>query len=154
MAEDRFYRHPWLGGGAGYAYEEGLYTLDTPWMVPAKLGVVGTGILLLNLAAIVSCIRNLRRLTGYATVHTWLRGWALVLVGATPFGPWVEDKGFGLSLALGLAAAFSAASHKTPITPNVELPSTVEVSVPRAEGMDAVVAISGETSKAASPGRD
>ena len=108
LARERFSDSIWLGGGPGHAYPNGLFTLDTPWMLPAKFGVIGTAALLLYLGCIVISVRSCRNLSGPLPAYALARGWSAILVGATPFGPWVEDKGFGVALSLLLAAIVAA----------------------------------------------
>jgi hypothetical protein len=108
LARERFLDGPWLGGGPGYTYPNGLYTLDTPWMLPAKFGIVGTLAILLYLGCMLVSIRNCRSLTEPLPVFATARGWGLILIGVTPFGPWVEDKGFGVAISLLMAAILAA----------------------------------------------
>lgn len=112
-ARAQFAEHPWFGSGPGHMYPGGTFTLDTPWMVPAKFGLVGTLVLLGFLSAVVASVRRLRRLVGYRHAMTAARGWAFVMAGLTPFGPWLEDKGTALALMLALAFVTADARSAT-----------------------------------------
>lgn len=119
QARRQFEAHPWFGSGPGHLYQGGLFTLDTPWMVPAKFGIVGSLVLLAFLASVIYSVRRLRRLVGYRYAQTAARGWAVVVMLMTPFGSWPEDKGTALALMLCLAVvaadagAAMAAGHHT-----------------------------------------
>ncbi|WP_341927817.1 hypothetical protein [Nocardioides psychrotolerans] len=105
LAQKRWEASPWLGGAPGYIYRpSGLYTLDTPWMVPAKFGVVGTALLLGYLLTVARCVRRLATRT-VAPEFTAARGWMLAMIALTPFGPWIEDKGTGIALMMIVAIA-------------------------------------------------
>jgi hypothetical protein len=96
-------QHPWLGTGPGYRYPGGHFTLDTPFITPAKFGVVGTAVIVSYLGALVLCVHRSRKWIGYLTIHTAARGWAAVLLALVPFGSWLEDKGFAISVTLLIA---------------------------------------------------
>ncbi len=112
MAHNRFQEHPWFGGGPGYEYRPGFISLDTPWILPAKFGVIGSVVFVAFFAAIVVSVRNTRLIAGYQSIHTTARAWVFVLIAFTPFFPWWEDKGTALGLAVVLAAMARAASDK------------------------------------------
>lgn len=106
-----FFEHPWLGGGPGHIYPSGTFNLDTPWMVAAKFGVIGSFAIISYLLAFAWGVRNTCQVAGSLPIHTVARGWGLILLVLTPFGPWIEDKGTALALAL-LIAAIAAESKR------------------------------------------
>ena len=57
-SRQQFHAHPWLGGGPGHLYPTGTFTLDSPWLVPAKFGIVGSFLLLVYLVSIVLSVRQ------------------------------------------------------------------------------------------------
>lgn len=103
--------HMWFGGGPGHLYTvttdyyelEQTFNLDTPWMTPAKFGIVGTGLLTAYLLAIVRGIRG----TGGQPhpFYTVGRAFALLMIVRILFSPWLEDKGTALALTLLVAMA-------------------------------------------------
>ena len=102
--------HPWMGTGPGFRYanarlyaDEGHFTLDTPFITPAKFGLVGTAVIVSYLVALVVCVHRSRRLIGYRPTHTVARGWATILIALLPFGSSLEDKGFAISVMLLVA---------------------------------------------------
>jgi O-antigen ligase len=102
--------HPWMGTGPGFRYfrgrlyaDEGHFTLDTPFITPAKFGLVGTAVIVAYLVALVLCVHRSRRLIGYRPTHTVARGWATILIALLPFGSSLEDKGFAISVMLLIA---------------------------------------------------
>lgn len=104
---------PWLGHGPGRTYATtargaSVYSLDTPWMVPAKLGVIGTALIALHLGVVL--ITSIRLLPRPSIERTALLAWAAGLAALTPFGPWIEDKGLGPCLMLVVAIAVSTSS--------------------------------------------
>ena len=107
LAHERFIEHPWFGAGPGYKYPNGLMSLDTPWMTPAKFGVVGTLVILVFLVTVGWCVRRTTRLTSGKVPALYLaaRAWALLLLTLTPFFPWVEDKGTALAVMVLVASA-------------------------------------------------
>lgn len=114
IAEGIAIDHPLLGQGVGGTFANpssgvlGGFSLDTPWLYPAKFGLIGTLVLGSALCLVVySCARRadgpwLRELTATRAIAvTWI-----VLL---PFGPITEDKGFAVSLALLVMFVGSAA---------------------------------------------
>jgi hypothetical protein len=127
-AQSVFFAHPWFGGGPGHLYPGGTFTLDTPWLVPAKFGVIGTLAIVLYLLAIAWGVRNTSRVAGYLPIHTTARGWGLILVALTPFGTWTEDK--GTALALTLLVACVAAESRRQVSRKDEGPTSLMSSSP------------------------
>lgn len=113
VSQTTFAAHPWFGVGPGHLYEGSYLSLDTPWQIPAKYGVIGTCVLIGFLVAVVVSVSRIRRLVGFQSPQTVARGWLVVLVALTPFGPWPEDKGTALGLALLLALIASDARRST-----------------------------------------
>ena len=106
LARQTFLHFPLFGIGPGHLYAtEGFYSmsLDTPWLMPAKLGLIGVTAIVIYLLATAACVRRVRKLAGWSTLVTVGRGWAAFLVALIPFGPWIEDKGFALALTLYVA---------------------------------------------------
>jgi O-antigen ligase len=110
-----FLQSPLVGVGPGHAFTGGLShshystSLDTPWLVPAKLGLLGVAALIFYLASVLVCMARIRRGAGGMEILTVGRGWFAILLFLTPFGPWVEDRGFALALALFVAALSASA---------------------------------------------
>jgi hypothetical protein len=110
VAKDVLTDSPLVGVGPGYAfptsqsYAGSTASLDTPWLVPAKFGIIGVLALILYFASVLVCMARLRQGAGWVEIFTVGRGWFAILLFLTPFGPWIEDKGFALALALYLGA--------------------------------------------------
>jgi hypothetical protein len=110
-----FLQSPLVGIGPGHAFTAGRShshystSLDTPWLVPAKLGLLGVAALVFYLASVLVCMARIRQGTGGMEILTVGRGWFAILLFLTPFGPWVEDRGFALALALFVAALSASA---------------------------------------------
>lgn len=115
VTRQAFLESPWFGVGPGHTYR-GLTSLttnlDSPWLVPAKLGLVGVAALLAYFGTMVMCVSRLRRLVGDLVLVTAGRGWMLVLLVLVPFGPWIEDAGFALALMIFLTALVATARNK------------------------------------------
>lgn len=108
LTRQQFKDHRLLGTGPGFAE-----TSDSPWVVPAKFGIVGTVVLMTFFLSIFLSVRKARQASGPLPVYAAARGWALILLALTPFGPWTEDKGMALALTLLTAAV---ASHANPVS--------------------------------------
>jgi hypothetical protein len=106
----RFTDHFLLGGGPGHLYPTGSFTLDTPWQVPAKFGIIGSAVIVAYLLAIVRSVRNTILLP--QPIHAASRGWGWSLVALLPFGPWMEDKGTALAFLLLVAATAAVAREQ------------------------------------------
>jgi hypothetical protein len=117
-AKAAFLQSPLVGLGPGHAFTAGRShshystSLDTPWLVPAKLGLLGVAALIFYLTSVLVCMARIRRATGGMAILTVGRGWFAILLFLVPFGPWVEDRGFALALALFIAALSAAAREK------------------------------------------
>lgn len=98
----------WFGAGPGL--QPGT-VLDTPLAAVAKLGVVGTVILVLFLILAFIGIEKTGKLYGYTPIHTAVRGVALVFLANIPFGTPVEDRGFGFMLILIFMGISASAAH-------------------------------------------
>jgi O-antigen ligase len=112
VARDAFSQSPWFGIGPGHLYRSMGFdsmSLDTPWLVSAKLGVIGVAALVIYLLTVAVCVRRVRKLAGWSMMVTVGRGWGVVLLALVPFGPWIEDKGFALALTLYLTALAATA---------------------------------------------
>lgn len=112
-AQEVFFAHEWLGIGPGHIYPEGSFTLDTPWLVLAKFGIIGTAVVVVYLFTIAWSIRRLRVIFGYSEMQTVARGFCAVLVVMVPFGPWTEDKGTALTLMILVASIAGTAAINT-----------------------------------------
>ena len=109
VARSEFGAHLWLGEGAGHLYDQpsgpAVPSLDSPWAVAAKFGIVGVAVLLVLLVAVVRSMVRARRASGPALLYTAGRGWLFVLTALGAIIPWTEDKGTALALTLLVAAA-------------------------------------------------
>lgn len=112
--EDRLF-----GTGFGYQYEiptrdRGVVqttSLDTPWLLPAKIGAVGTSFYLLFIVAFLRF--SLKKLRLLPEVRVALIGWIGALVAYTPFSAWPEDKGTSVALLLiGLMIGAAASMRR------------------------------------------
>lgn len=102
------WRSDWVfGTGFGHAYPNGLLSLDTPLMIPSKLGVIGTIAVIAFLASIAMAVWRIRREWGPAPANSAARAFFLFLLVLTPFLPITEDKGLPLAIALLIAAVAS-----------------------------------------------
>jgi O-antigen ligase len=99
IAHMAWQQNRWFGVGPG-----GILGSDAPWLVLAKFGLMGASALALFGVGLLISIRRTRRLAGPQPIHAAVRGWALILLALTPFGPWTEDKGLGLAVALLVTA--------------------------------------------------
>jgi O-antigen ligase len=115
VAKSAFMHSPWFGVGPGHAFPSGRSlrdasaSLDTPWVVAAKFGLMGLAALAVYLISVLLCGAAVCRRFGWQEILTVGRGWVVSLLFLVPFGPWIEDKGFALALALYLAALATAA---------------------------------------------
>jgi O-antigen ligase len=103
LTTEAFANHPTLGTGPGYLYSNPparAFNLDAPGIVPAKFGLVGMAIIALFLVSVIVTIRRIQRSYGPSPAITAARGWSVVLIVLVPLGPWIEDKGFALALAI------------------------------------------------------
>jgi O-antigen ligase len=110
LVAEAFADHPVLGTGPGFLYAPGptpTFNLDAPGIVPAKFGLVGLAFILAFLVSIIVAVRRIRRRYGPRPSYVAARGWLIVLLALIPFGPWLEDKGFPIALAIMFAALVS-----------------------------------------------
>lgn len=109
-AWELFLDSPLIGVGPGHSIEwtdiSGLprddFTADTPLVLPAKFGLVGTIVVALLVAAYVRT-GELVKLDGWAAIDVAVFGYGVAAVVGLPFGMPLEDKGFSFGLALLLA---------------------------------------------------
>lgn len=120
-AQSRWEEHPWLGGAPGYVYPfADSFSLDTPWVVPAKFGILGTGVLVTYLLAIVWSLIRVKRTPEIE--FTMARSWTFAMIALLPFGPWLEDK--GSSLAIMVIVLMTSVISRTERSSGTELEST------------------------------
>lgn len=108
--EQYYYAAQWIAEGPLFGKGPGFTTpisLDTPLAIVVHFGIVGTAMLGLFLLSFLVATWRSAKLYGYTFMHTAATGLAVVVLANLPFGPVVEDRGFGFSLVLlsmGLAA--------------------------------------------------
>lgn len=85
------------------------FTADTPLVLPAKFGLIGTALVALLFAAYVSVVAHLVRRGGWAAEPLALVGFAAYAAVSLPLGMPIEEKGFSLALMVLLGLALSAA---------------------------------------------
>lgn len=109
-----FASSPVIGVGPGHAIEwidvSGLsrdeFTADTPLVLPAKLGLVGSVLVFLVAAAYFGVWAELTE-KSQSVEALALSGFAAVAIANLPLGMPIEDKAFSFALALLLALAVS-----------------------------------------------
>lgn len=112
LAQQYFADSPLLGQGLGVISSradgqrtaDASYYLDSPLLLPAKFGIVGTGVILIAIVLIL--LTTLR--TEDRRIRLFVTIWSLILVALIPFGAVTEDK--GLALAIAVTAAIATAS--------------------------------------------
>lgn len=113
-----FAADPLLGSGPGRLYAwtnssgvrvEG-YVLDTPLMIAAEFGLLGTVVLLALVGVFVWFIRLTRRTMGRGPEHLSVVGLATTFGLTSLLGPPMDDKGAAYALALVLTIALSVAA--------------------------------------------
>ncbi|MBF4614147.1 O-antigen ligase family protein [Curtobacterium sp. VKM Ac-1376] len=125
--------HPLIGRGLGYTFPSvttgnfnaGIYTLDTPIVVLAKFGVLGT---LLILAAIAVLWWTLRVGSGGdRTGRAFLITLTIVVLVLVPNGFPIENRGFDLLVCMGVAYVLAAGTRSSPSStaPDLKLEETV-----------------------------
>jgi hypothetical protein len=109
-----FLTSPIVGGGLGVSipwtdprgvyHTDNAFTADTPILVFAKFGLLGSLLLVALGWAVITTVRSLGR-GGRATRDSWLAtiAFASALVVLMPFGWQLEDKGTALAVVLVLA---------------------------------------------------
>jgi hypothetical protein len=115
LAREQFKKSPIFGTGPGHVYVDPYYipnvsdpkkgrrdslSLDTPLVIPAKLGLVGTMLLIAWAASIAVSVRNRLRTRPTTVVENAMRGFAVIAIAFIPFGVTLEQKGFALTLML------------------------------------------------------
>lgn len=122
LALAAFNEHPVFGTGPGHLYTDPyflpgvsdprrnrgtFFTLDTPLVIPAKFGVVGTGVLIVWLSFMAVCIGRWIRDRPPTVVGNALRAFAVIGLALLPFGVTPEQKGFSITIMLFIAALVS-----------------------------------------------
>ncbi|MGY1740239.1 MULTISPECIES: O-antigen ligase family protein [unclassified Blastococcus] len=108
IATDEWNAFPLLGRGFGHVYPNpndlmlpGSFQLDTPILLLAKFGLLGSGLLLGGLVLVLSPMWTAKRLIGgRLPEQAVLRGFSAIMLGVLAILPPTEDKGFALSLPL------------------------------------------------------
>ena len=96
-AYEAFIRSPWFGRSLGWVPDT---SLDTPVAILARIGIVGTVLLLLFLWQCVRYVRNFERRGITSPFTAAARGVGLFILALAPFGPPFEDRGFALTMVL------------------------------------------------------
>ena len=116
VASSAFMGSPVVGVGLGSTFESVRFggepfaavNLDTGLSIAAKFGLLGLGLIGIALAAVLTFFRRLRiRLP--EQVRLSVVGFAAVSVAFLPLGNPLEDKGFGLAMAILFAWALASA---------------------------------------------
>jgi len=112
-----WHEHMFLGQGLGYHFPNPnpdssgtSFWLDTPATYLAKFGLLGTLILTAALLLMMSFARS----QGWTTARAVACGVSLMWVAWLPFGPFTEDKGFALSIALLFALLAASTARDGP----------------------------------------
>ncbi|WP_177180234.1 O-antigen ligase family protein [Pedococcus cremeus] len=108
LALTYFESNPVLGHGlGGFAYGTNSssafeYYLDTPLLVPAKFGMVGTALIVLGFAILFRGLLKptTPRPSTQVRAQFVIRCFVCVIIFTTPFGAITENKGLGVSVAL------------------------------------------------------
>jgi len=132
--------HLALGTGPGYLYPtppKPTFNLDAPGIVPAKFGLFGLAFIGAFLLSVAVSVRNIRRAHGPSPAFTASRGWLVVLIALVPFGPWLEDKGFPVALAMLFAAVISDARPESSECRPPTAPQSDSVGAGRVNGVSA-----------------
>ena len=116
VASSAFMGSPVVGVGLGFTFESVRFAggpfatvnLDTGLSIAAKFGLLGLGLLGIATSAVLTFYRRLRtRLP--EQVRLSVVGFAAVSLAFLPFGNPLEDKGFGLAMAVLFAWALATA---------------------------------------------
>ncbi len=105
-ALDAWRKDPLFGAGPGYLYPtadgsgRSGTTLDTPYLILSKFGLVGTLVIAGYLLAFLMNTRRSRLVVGYSTTSTTVRTSTLIFIALFPFGQLLDDKGMPIGLAL------------------------------------------------------
>jgi hypothetical protein len=133
---EEFAAHPVLGTGPGHLYPAPAkltFNLDAPGIVPAKFGLAGMFFILAFLLSVVVAVRRIRAEHGTVPAYTAARGWMCVLLALIPFGPWLEDKGFAIALAVLFASVVSETRGPQRVPSE---PASSRSAAPRAEPVE------------------
>ncbi|WP_146247772.1 O-antigen ligase [Curtobacterium sp. MCSS17_006] len=114
--------HPLVGRGLGYTFPSvttgnfnvGIYTLDTPIVVLAKFGIVGTLLILAAIAVLWWTLRNGSK--SDRTARAVLITLSVVVLVLLPNGFPIENRGFNLLVCLTVAYVL-AAGRTLPFSP-------------------------------------
>ncbi len=116
VASSAFAGSPVVGVGLGFRFEWARfggesfpsYSIDTGLSIAAKFGLIGLGLLGIATSAVLSFFRRLR-LRLPERVRLSVVGFAAVSIAMLPLGNPLEDKGFGLAVAILVAWALASA---------------------------------------------
>jgi hypothetical protein len=116
IASHYFQASPMFGHGFGgfadnsYAAAHGItFYLDTPVLIPAKFGLVGTGLILWALVLLFRVLlTGPLESTDSKQARLVAKSFFWILVAITPFGAITENKGFASTLALLMLLAASS----------------------------------------------
>lgn len=125
FTRDVWHLHFWLGTGPGYYFNNvdpskpATLSLDSPYLVLAKFGVLGASLMVGYVVAVFAMVFRCRRETGYTVELTAVRMTVPVLFALVPFGPLLNDKGFALMLALCVALVGATVTNPRQATATV-----------------------------------
>jgi O-antigen ligase len=113
---------PLVGVGPGHEIEwvdvsgfpRHAFTADTPFVLPAKFGIIGTVIVGLVVAAYGLYVADLVRRHSWTPETLALFGFAVSICLGLPLGMPLEDKAFSFALVLLLAVAIANGRDATP----------------------------------------
>lgn len=88
------------------------FTADTPLVLTAKFGLIGTVLVAAVTVASIAVVRRLVGRSGRPTESLALFGFATAALVSLPLGMPIEEKGFSFALAMLLAVALSAAGPR------------------------------------------
>ncbi|MGN7190382.1 hypothetical protein [Curtobacterium sp. MCBA15_004] len=108
-------QHLLLGRGEGWAFVNPTtgvlgsdFSVDSPLVYLAKFGIVGCLVLATCLVSIFVPLIRRGRSSNWLLENTAVRGCAAILLALLPFGATLEDKGFGITIALAVLLVGSA----------------------------------------------
>ncbi|MGY1769921.1 O-antigen ligase family protein [Blastococcus sp. SYSU D00813] len=113
LALDTWQSSPLFGTGPGYLYDAYQYkvgadrfafTMDTPLIIPAKLGLVGVLILVALVVALILSARRITQIGALGVTGSTGRAFFVVQVVMLPLGAAVENKTFAMVILLLLLA--------------------------------------------------
>ena len=106
-AYSNFQRSPLFGMGFGWVPE---MSLDTPVAIPARVGIIGTMLLLVFLIQCLALVRRAGARYGPNPFNPAALGLGVFIVALIPFGAPIEDHGF----AIALVALFAGIASRIP----------------------------------------